>query len=135
MIAFSEQWAHAWCVALNESEAYQATAANWNGSVAVVASNGKDLPNAVFLDLHQGHCRGARTASEADLAGADFVLEGSGAAWRDLLTGRQAPLMALMSGRIRLARGELAQLIPHAGSAKELVALAGQIDTEFPADW
>ncbi|MBX3145887.1 MAG: SCP2 sterol-binding domain-containing protein [Gemmatimonadales bacterium] len=135
MIAFSEQWASAWCAALNSSEAYQAAAAAWEGSVAVVARNGKNLPSAVYLDLHRGQCRAARSASEADLASAAFVLEGDGAAWRDLFTGRQAPLMALMSGRIKLARGEIAQLVPHAGSARELVTLAGQIPTEFPDDW
>lgn len=135
MIAFSEPWAHAWCAALNGSDAYQAAAATWEGSVAIVATNGNMLPAAVFLDLYRGQCRSARIASDADLADAAFVLEGTGAAWRDLLSGRQAPLMALMSGRIRLARGEIAQLIPHAGSARELVAIAGQIPTEFPTGW
>lgn len=136
-IVFSNEWAVAWGAALNASPAYQTAAATWEGTIAaaVVPSVGAGPIAAAFLDVWHGECRTARAATPADLAGADFVIEGAPDAWRELLSGRLAPLMALLSGRIQLTRGELARLLPYAGAARELVALAASINAEFPPDW
>ena len=135
-IAFSDSWARAWGDALNGSAGYRVAAAGWEGSIvaAVVDSGGATIA-AVFLDVHHGECRAARAATAADLAGTDFLIEGDADAWRDLFGRRLAPLMALMTGRIRLARGELTRLLPYAGAAKELIDLAASIDSEFPPGW
>jgi len=136
MKAFSEEWVTAWCEALNASDTYREVAANWEGSVAlVVAQSGEPAHNAVFLDLWHGACRTARVASAEDLDAADFVLEATPTAWRSVLEGRAAPVMALMTGQVRLARGALASLVPHAGSARELLRLVSEVATEFPDDW
>jgi len=137
MRAFTDEWARAWCATLNQSEVYRQTAASWEGSVALVVRGAADPEpaGAVFLDLWHGECRGAREALPSDLEAAAFVLEAGPAAWRAVLEGRQAPLMALMTGQVRLARGELATLVPHAGSARELLRLVGEVATEFPEDW
>ncbi|MGE0556433.1 MAG: SCP2 sterol-binding domain-containing protein [Gemmatimonadales bacterium] len=137
MRAFTDEWARAWCATLNGSETYREVAANWEGSVALVVRESADQQplGAVFLDLWHGECRGAREALAADLDAAAFVLEARPAAWRAVLEGRQAPLMALMTGQVRLARGELSALVPHAGSARELLRLVGEVATEFPDDW
>jgi len=137
MRAFTEEWARAWCATLNGSETYREVAASWEGSVALVVREAAEQEpmGAVFLDLWHGECRDAREALPEDLDAAAFVLEARPAAWRAVLEGRQAPLMALMTGQIRLARGELAVLVPHAGSARELLRLVGEVATEFPEDW
>ena len=83
---------------------------------------------AVFLDVWHGECRGARVATGADLDGADFVLEAAPTAWRQVLAARVSPVMALLTGQVTLARGELARLLPYTAAAKELVQLAGTID-------
>lgn len=133
-IAFTAAWAAAWCRALNESAAYRSAGAKWEGDVVLVMHGEGDAPErAVHLDLHHGECRGARLASPADIAGARYVMEAGPATWRELLSGRTAPLMALMSGRLRLTRGELAALVPFAGAASELVAAAVAMNSEFPA--
>ena len=135
-LAFSDEWARAWGAALNASELYRNVAASWEGSIVALAKDGNgEPPVAVYLDPWHGRCREARQATPADLDAADFVIEASPRAWRELLDGRVAPLTALMTGRIRLTRGEFGKLLPHAGSAKELVALAGSVPTEFPAGW
>jgi putative sterol carrier protein len=136
VIAFSDPWAQAWGAALNGSQIYRDAAATWEGSIAVVATGGSDGPAAaVFLDVWHGQCRGAREATGADLAAADFVLEAPPAAWKQVLSSQVSPVMALLTGQVTLARGELTRLLPYAAAAKELVQLAGTIDTEFPASW
>lgn len=133
--AFSTEWAEAWGAALNASAAYREAAATWEGSVAVVASVAGERLAAVFLDVWHGGCRAARAAVEADLADAAYILEADPAAWKAVLSGGLSPMMALLSGRVKLARGELVRLLPYATAAKELVTLAGTVPTEFPADW
>lgn len=135
-IAFSDQWAQAWGAALNGSQTYRDAAATWEGSIAVVAKDRSDQPGAaVFLDVWHGQCRGAREATSADVAGADFVLEASPADWKQVLASQISPVMALLTGQVTLARGELTRLLPYTAAAKELVLLAGTIDTQFPPSW
>jgi hypothetical protein len=39
--------------------------------------------------------------------------------------------MALLSGRIRLHKGDLSALLPYANAARELLGLAGSVPTRF----
>jgi putative sterol carrier protein len=134
--AFTPEWAAAWHAALDASEEYRRAAATWEGAVALVMhpdpALGIAARRAVFLDLWHGTCRDARLASEADLAAAAYVIEASAGVWRDLLDGRTSPIMALMTGKLSLTRGNLAGLLPYAGAANELVSVATQIRTVFP---
>ncbi len=134
-LAFSPSWAEAWCAALNQSETYQTTAATWEGDVALVVRDSGGAEQAVYLDLHHGQCRAARVATDHDRSNVAFALEAEPPVWRELLEGRGSPVMALMTGRLKLTRGELAALVPYAGAAKELLTLAAQVETTFPPDW
>ena len=134
---FTQEWAAAWCAALNASQAYRAAAGAWEGAVALVmsadAEAGVPVERAVYLDVAGGSCGGARMASEADLAAARYVIEASPDAWQAMLGGTLAPMMALMTGRLRLTRGNFAALLPYADAARELVATAGEVPHSFPA--
>jgi putative sterol carrier protein len=130
---FTAEWAHAWCRALNASATYREAGAEWEGDVVLVMTADGDVPaRAIRLDLHHGECRGARIASDDDRENARYVMEAAPDAWRDLLSGRTPPLMALMTARLRLTRGNLSALLPFAGAARELVAAAVAMDSAFP---
>ena len=128
---FSDAWARAWCTALNASEGYRAAAQNWEGVVALVM-NGGEPARAAVLDSAGGVCRMARAANAADLAGAGYVFEAGPEVWREVFTGQVAPAMALLTGRLKLSRGSLAALMPHATAARELLAAAGTVPVTFP---
>lgn len=133
--AFSEEWALAWCEVLNNRPAYQTAASTWEGAVALVMTrdSSPDSPRrTVFLDLWHGECRAARVASSADMDAAQYVITGSSSAWRDILSGRVAPLTAFLTGKIRLTRGSMGALVPLAGAARELVAAALDMEVTFP---
>jgi putative sterol carrier protein len=133
---FTEAWAQAWCRELNASAAYRAAAATWDSAVALVMladpALGIAAPRAVHLDLYRGTCRSARPVRADDLADVRFVFEGAAATWRDLLSGRLSPLMALMGGKLRIARGDLTALLPYSGAARELIATAAAVHRQFP---
>ena len=53
--------------------------------------------------------------------------------WKRVLAGDLEPIFGIMSGKLELARGSLAKLVPQIAAARELVAAAARIDTVFPA--
>ena len=132
--AFSQPWADAWAGQLNASPAYQAAAERWEGSVALVLDDPDPAARrAVLLDLWHGACRSAVAADpETAREQAVYVFKGGLAAWRQVLCDGGSPVLAIMSGGIRLAKGSLAALLPYAAAAKELLELAGRVPTAFP---
>ncbi len=131
---FSDSWAIACADVLNQNSAYRTAAATWEGAILLLmtpnATGGEE--RRVFLDLWHGECRSARAAYLADEQEARYVLAGTQAAWQLVLTGKVAPLLAIMTGKLRLAKGSLAELVPYTGAAKELVSAAAAIDAIFP---
>jgi putative sterol carrier protein len=128
---FSDEWARAWCAALNASEGYRAAARDWEGVVALVMK-GATPGRAAVIDSAGGVCRMARAADATDLAGAGYVFEAGAEVWREVFTGQVAPAMALLTGKLTLSRGSLAALMPHAAAARELLAAAGTVPVAFP---
>jgi putative sterol carrier protein len=133
---FSDAWAAACAAALNEAAGFRRVAATWEGALLLVmAPDGPvGTERCVFLDLWRGECRVARAAAPAEAESARYVLVGSPASWRAVLAGQLAPLFALLSGKLRLAKGSLPELLPYVDMAKELVFAASSVETEFPPE-
>jgi putative sterol carrier protein len=130
---FSEEWARACAVAINANDAYRSAAATWEGAILLqIAGTDPDSGRHVFLDLWRGECREARAGSEADEAAARYVLSGEWTAWRLVLTGGMAPIMAIMMGKLRITKGSLPELLPHVESAKQLVLSVASVAATFP---
>jgi len=133
---FTARWAAAWCEELNASVAYRQKAATWEGAVALQMSADPTLgitePRAVWLDLHHGACRDARSATPADLDDAAFLIDAEPAVWKDVLSGRLSPISALLAGRLRLLKGSMMSLVPYIAAAQELIVTATLINRQFP---
>lgn len=133
LIAFTDAWAAAWAEHLTASAAYREAAATWEGGVVLEVADGAAEPEAaVYLDLWHGACRAGRVATAADRETARYVLRGSRTTWQQVLAGKAQPIMAVMTGRLRLMRGDLVGLLPYAGAAKELLRTASTFETTFP---
>jgi putative sterol carrier protein len=132
-VVFSDSWAQACAGAINASAAYRQAARTWEGAIMLVM-----LPEQtggerrIWLDLWHGECRSARAATAEDEPVARYILTGSRGAWQQVLEGRVPPLMALLTGRLQVAKGSLAELVPHVASAKELVAAAASVPAAWP---
>jgi putative sterol carrier protein len=131
---FSDDWARACAVALQQREGYRLAAAGWEGAVLLLMTAiGPGLgERRVYFDLWHGDCRDARAATMEDEAAARYILSGTVVAWQQVLTGGVAPLVAIMTGRLRLTKGSLVELIPYVNAAKELVAAAAMVQSSFP---
>ncbi|HSS78362.1 MAG TPA: Fis family transcriptional regulator, partial [Thermoanaerobaculia bacterium] len=86
----------------------------------------------VFLDLFEGDCREARSATETDRVAVPFIISGDFDGWKQVLEHDLDPILALMTGKLKLAKGSLASLIPYVTSARELVATASQVPYRLP---
>jgi putative sterol carrier protein len=136
----AEVFSSAWCDACRERlegrEAYRVAASGWEGDLVLEMSadraRGIDPERAVWLDLHDGRCRGARPATTADRASAAYVLRADPTTWERLMAGEQEPVAAVMAGKLRLTRGNLFVLARFAVAAREMVAAAGEAGGTFP---
>jgi putative sterol carrier protein len=136
MEVFTEEWSQACCAELNRRDSYRAAAADWIAPVVLVMERdpalGVEEDRAFWLDLHRGECRGTRRATDEDLAQATYVMRATPAAWGHLLAGELDPVAAVMSGRLRLARGSVFSLARYTAAAREMVAAAGAVEATFP---
>ncbi len=131
---FTSDWATACAQILNGQDGYRKAAATWEVTIVLtmtaVTDEGEE--RRVFLDLYRGECREARAGHSADEVNARYVLSGTMAAWEQVLTGTVAPLLAIMSGKLKITKGALMELMPYVGAAKELVAAAALVPASFP---
>lgn len=128
MQAFSQEWATAYQEAINDDQAYASSGAKWElGKLALVLDE-----QAVLLDLHRGDCRSVNSMPASDAqTDASYIIEGNADVWQDVLSGKIAPLMGIMSGKLKLTKGSIGSLMPFAKAAVDLVNSAKKLNTEF----
>ena len=136
---FSEDWSKLWCEQINANENYKKAAAKWEGAIGLIMTVDPDMgiaeERAVVADLWHGDCRGAKAAGEAELDEAPYLITAEPTAWKSVLAGKTDPIVGLMGGKLKLAKGSLFALLPYAKAAKELVRSAIAVDTSFPDGW
>lgn len=136
---FTHEWASLWADSINANASYKQAAATWEGAIGMImtADSAMGIPaeRIVIADLWHGDCRGARAATAAELEETPYLISAEPAAWRSVLDGKTDPIVGLMGGKLRLAKGGLFALLPYARAAKELVRSAIDVDTSFPDGW
>jgi putative sterol carrier protein len=134
LAVFSDAWARACAARLNGMEGYRIAAARWETIIVLTMTElGEGLvERRVWLALSRGECREARAAHPEDEDTARYVLSGSAETWRQVLGGALPPLMAIMTGKLRLAKGSLMELVPYVNAARELVSAAALVPALFP---
>ena len=132
---FTQDWAVAWGEAIRASDSYRTAARRWQWPMVITMSFDPDLDlpdRSVFLDLFEGDCREARSATETDRAAVPFIISGDFHAWKQVLERDLDPILALIAIKLKLEKGSLAALIPYVTAARELVATAAQVPYRFP---
>jgi len=127
---FAPAWAERLAAELNTDERYRETAAKWKGVLGLALARPGAKTRTAILDLDAGRCNGTSTDLEA--CPPDFVIEADAETWQRVLAGKLEPLWGLMSGKLKLTRGELAELAPQAAAAVLIVKCAQRIASRFP---
>jgi putative sterol carrier protein len=131
---FGAAWAVACADQLRARPEFRAAAARWEGVVMLTMTGlPADAERRVYLDLFQGECREARAGTSEDEATARLVFSATAPAWQQMLSGKLAPLHALLTGKLVLSRGNIMELAPYASLANQLVQAAGAIPADYGA--
>lgn len=135
----SPAWTAAYKDAINANAAYQIAGKDWtHGPVGFVvnadASIGLPVEQALILDVHGGECRKTTHCTRAEAeAGAPFIVVGDYARWKEVLTGKEDPIKAMMQNKLKLTKGHLPTIIKYVESSRQLVKSAMAVPTEFLA--
>jgi len=136
---FTADWADLWSDAINANADYKAAATKWEGAIGMIMTSDGDMgipeERIVIADLWHGDCRGAATGTLADLDEVPYHIKASPETWKSVLGGKTDPIVGLMGGKLKLAKGSLFALLPYAKAAKELVNSAIAVDTSYPEGW
>jgi len=136
---FTEDWAKIWYDKINENENYKKAATKWEGAIGMLMTADTDMgipeERLVIADLWHGDCRGAKAATAAELDDTPYLIKATPSAWKSVLAGKTDPIVGLMGGKLKLAKGSMFALLPYAKAAKELVKSAINVETTFPEGW
>jgi putative sterol carrier protein len=131
----SPEWVAASMAAINASETYRVTSADWtHGPVALVASAqpalGLERALGIWIDLDRGMCRAARLVNSEEAESASFTLTGDYASWKQVLRKELSPVAGLLQRRITL-KGSLLVILRYVKSAEELISAVATVPTRF----
>lgn len=147
MVKFgSPEYAELLIDAINSNEAYAKAADWWEGDFVfqVEPYGGLSHTIKIWVGLYHGKCTGSKILTE----GEDYTLlekghEASGKpfevefvytarmdVWEKILRKELDPIRALLSGQAKI-QGDMAKILRATDAAKELVASATAIETEF----
>jgi putative sterol carrier protein len=136
---FTADWAVLWGDAINANPDYKKAATRWEGAIGLIMTTDGDMgipeERIVIADLWHGDCRKAWAATEAELEATPYLIKANPTIWKSVLAGKTDPIVGLMGGKLKLAKGSLFALLPYAKAAKELVGSAIAVDTTYPKGW
>ena len=134
MEVFTAPWTARFRDEINRSPDYRSHGASWEAPIALEMSfRGSAAPRTVVLHLHQGECESAHCAEDGPGHDIGLVIRADVEGWKRILAGKMDPIWGIMSGRLKLVRGSLTDLVPYALAAKALVDSAARIEASFPS--
>ncbi|KXH74119.1 MAG: hypothetical protein AM326_10105 [Candidatus Thorarchaeota archaeon SMTZ-45] len=147
MVKFgTQEWAELVIEAINSNKAYAKAADWWEGDFIfqIDPFGGLDHQIRVWVGLYHGKCTGAQVLKEDEeyrllekgekASGqpfeAEFVYSARIDVWEKILRKELDPIRALLSGQSKI-QGDMPKILRATEAAKELVASAATIETEF----
>lgn len=132
----SAEWCTAYKDAINGNAAYKQAGKDWtHGVVAMVVKAdpgiGIESDLAMWLDVHQGECRGCRLVSYEEAKAAAFVIEATYDRWKQVIRRELDPTKAMMQNKLRLTKGHMPTIVKYVSASKELVESTARVDTKF----
>ena len=102
----------------------------WTSPLVLQMINGDNELN-VFLEIKNGEFLTAKLANKLDLDTADYIISASSDTWQKILNKELDPMLAMMTKRLELKKGNISTLLKYVEAAKSLLKFASQIPTEF----
>ena len=131
----SKEWIEAYKDALNgePGKAWQKAAETWEGDFLFVVESDDTFKETIqfYIDLWHGECRDAKMiTNENSKPDAEIQYVGTYSNWQKLIKGEIDPIRGIMMRKFKLV-GNKTKVMRSITAAKELVATAQKIDTNF----
>ncbi len=114
----------AWQGHLTHSPDFADAAHGWSGTLLLREIAAAGDARRVWISLDNGELLDLRIGSEVDETTAEFVLAAEPQTWRGLVDGSRDLAKAAFTGELRLERGSVLRLLPHARAAAALLRAA-----------
>ena len=131
----SKEWIEAYKNALNgePGKAWQKAAETWEGDFLFVVKSDAAFKETIqfYIDLWHGECREAKMITDSNsIPNAEIQYVGTYSNWQKLIKGEIDPIKGIMMRKFKLV-GNKTKVMRSISAAKELVATAQKIDTNF----
>lgn len=128
----SDEWIKALSEHLNQSEAYEKSAKDWEGDFIfeVQADPACPEPSYLFLGLYHGKSSGAKALAQIDEQKAEYIISAPFSTWRKVIEGKLDPIQGMMTRQLKLT-GNLMMIMRYPKAAKEIMNCTKLIPTHF----
>ena len=128
----SDEWVQELVRQLNQSEAYERSAKDWEGDFIFVIESDEMYPDTAYLFLGLLHGKSTEGAVLASRDGreAEFVISAPYKVWRRVVEGDLDPIQAMMTKKLKL-KGNLMKIMRYPAAAKEIIACCARVPTDF----
>ncbi|MBU0702397.1 MAG: SCP2 sterol-binding domain-containing protein [Chloroflexi bacterium] len=128
----SDEWIKELSGKLNESEAYERSAKDWEGDFIFIVEpdDAYDGTAYLFLGLYHGKSPDAAMVESEEEREAEYVLRAPFSNWRKVIEGELEPIQGMMTRKLKLA-GNMMKIMRYPKAAKEIVSCCALVPTDF----
>ena len=128
----SDAWIKELSRQLNESEAYEKSAKDWEGDFVFVIEPDQAYDHTAYLFLGLLHGKSpdaAEMASEGERE-IEFTLRAPFGVWRRVIEGELDPIQGMMTKKLKV-QGNMMKIMRYPKAAKEIVSCCALVPTDF----
>jgi len=128
----SDAWIKELSHQLNESEAYEKSAKDWEGDFVFIVEPDQAYDNTayLFLGLYHGKSPDAAMVTSEDEREAEFTLRAPFSVWRRVIEGELDPIQGMMTKKMKV-QGNMMKIMRYPKAAKEIVSCCALVPTDF----
>lgn len=121
---FTSEGLAVWQGHLTDSPDFADAARGWTGTLLLREVHAGNEPRRAWIALDDGDLLDLRIGTQEDEDAAEFVLVAEPNTWRGLVDGSRDLAKAAFTGELKLERGSMLRLLPHARAAAALLRAA-----------
>lgn len=128
----SDEWIKELSKQLNDSEAYEQSAKDWEGDFVFVVEPDEAYSDTayLFLGLYHGKSSDAAAVASLDERETEFVLRAPFSIWRQVIEGKLDPIQGMMTRKMKV-QGNMMKIMRYPKAAKEIVTCCALVPTDF----
>ena len=128
----SDEWIKELSSKLNESEAYEKSAKDWEGDFVFIVDPDDvyDGSAYLYLGLYHGKSPDAAELASQDERETEFVLRAPFGNWRKVIEGKLDPIQGMMTRKLKV-EGNMMKIMRYPKAAKEIVTCCALVPTDF----